>query len=96
MMFSAKWDVRFEGRSAHASGNPEEGPMPFWRPQATTSLYALPRHGRFATQVNVGRLEACSARNIIANSASMEIEVRGGAVPCIGVEHSPTSECAET
>ena len=80
MMFSAKWDVHFEGRSAHASGNPEEGRNALLAAaQATTLLYALPRHGRFATQVNVGRLNAGSARNIIANSASMEIEVRGGA-----------------
>ena len=68
MMFSAKWDVHFEGRSAHASGNPEEGRNALLAAaRATTLLYALPRHGRFATQVNVGRLNAGSARNIIAN-----------------------------
>jgi aminobenzoyl-glutamate utilization protein A len=80
MMFSSKWDIHFEGRSAHASGNPEEGRNALLAAaQATTLLYALPRHGRFATQVNVGRLNAGSARNIIANSAGMEIEIRGGA-----------------
>ncbi len=79
MMFSTKWDVRFSGQAAHASGNPEAGRNALLAAaQATTFLYALPRHGRFATQVNVGRLKAGSARNIIANSARMEIEVRGG------------------
>ena len=78
MMFSAKWDVTFRGLAAHAAGNPENGHNALLAAaQATIGLYALPRHGRYLTHVNVGRLEGGSARNVIADRASMQIELRG-------------------
>lgn len=79
MMFSAKWDLHFEGVAAHAAGNPENGRNALLAAaQATIGLHALPRHGRFLTHVNVGRLEAGSARNVVPRSAVMEVELRGG------------------
>ena len=78
MMFSAKWDVRIDGLAAHAAGNPENGRNALLAAtQAVAGLHALPRHGRFATHVNVGRLEAGSARNVVPDTATMEIELRG-------------------
>ena len=79
MMFSAKWDLRFHGLAAHAAANPEKGRNALLAAaQATVALYTLPRHGSTATHVNVGRLNAGTARNVIADAAFMEVEVRGG------------------
>lgn len=78
MMFSTKWDATIHGRAAHAAGNPEAGQNALLAAaQAVTSLHALPRHGQFATHVNVGRIEAGTARNVVADRATMEIELRG-------------------
>lgn len=78
MLFSSKWDVTFTGRAAHAAGNPEEGCNALLAAaQAALALHALPRHGRHATHVNVGRLAAGSARNVIPARARIEMELRG-------------------
>ncbi len=78
MMFSAKWDVDLTGRAAHAAGNPEDGRNAVLAAaQAVVGLYALPRHGKAATHVNVGRITGGTARNVIADSATLEIELRG-------------------
>lgn len=77
MMFSAKWDVAFHGRAAHAAGNPENGRNALLAAaQAVVALHTLPRHGVYATHVNVGRLQGGTARNIIADEATMQIELR--------------------
>ena len=44
---------------------------------AVTNLYAIPRHGAGASRINVGKLIAGSGRNVIADEAFMEMEVRG-------------------
>ncbi|MGE0004036.1 MAG: amidohydrolase [Parvibaculaceae bacterium] len=78
MLFSSKWDVTFTGRAAHAAGNPEAGCNALLAAaQAALALHALPRHGRHATHVNVGRLVAGSARNVIPARAQFEMELRG-------------------
>ena len=41
------------------------------------NLYAIPRHSAGASRVNVGTVVAGSGRNVIADEAKMEIEVRG-------------------
>ena len=44
---------------------------------AILNLYALPRNSQGETRVNVGVVHAGSGRNIIANNATMLVEIRG-------------------
>ena len=44
---------------------------------AILNLYAIPRHSGGVSRVNVGTVVAGSGRNVIADEAKMEIEVRG-------------------
>lgn len=75
---SFKYDVTYRGAAAHAGGNPEAGKNALLAAAtAVTSLYAIPRHSRGASRINVGKLIAGSGRNVIADEAFMELEVRG-------------------
>ena len=44
---------------------------------AIMNLYAIPRHSGGMTRINVGTVNAGSGRNVIADVAKMEIELRG-------------------
>lgn len=75
---TAKYDVTFHGLSAHAGGSPELGHnVMLAAATAILNIYAIPRHSGGMTRVNVGTLKAGSGRNVIADEAFMEIEVRG-------------------
>jgi len=75
---SAKLDVTFKGRAAHAGGRPEEGRNALLAAaQAVTGLYAISRHHAGRSRVNVGVLQAGSGRNVIADRAFFMMEVRG-------------------
>jgi len=75
---TTKMDVTFTGKSAHASGAPETGNNAMMAAAvAVQNIYAIPRHSGGTTRINVGSLKAGSGRNVIADSATMEIEVRG-------------------
>ena len=75
---TCKYDVTFRGLAAHAGGAPHNGKNAIQAAAAAvTNLYAIPRHGAGATRINVGKLIAGSGRNVIADEAFMEIEVRG-------------------
>ena len=75
---SAKLDVTFRGRSAHAGGRPEEGRNALLgAAQAVVALYGISRHHAGRSRLNVGVLEAGSGRNVIADRAQMIMEVRG-------------------
>lgn len=75
---TTKLDATFHGRSAHAGARPHEGKNALLAAAfATTGLYAIPRHGGGGTQINVGTLHAGSGRNVVAESAVMELEIRG-------------------
>ena len=41
------------------------------------NLYAIPRRGHTATQINVGHMQAGGQRNVICDRADLELEVRG-------------------
>jgi aminobenzoyl-glutamate utilization protein A len=88
MMFSSKWDSEFRGVSAHAAGNPELGRNALLAAaQAAIGLHALPRHGTHATHVNVGTLHAGSARNAVADLATLQLELRANAeAALVGLE----------
>lgn len=75
---TCKYDVTFRGVAAHAGGAPQNGKNAIQAAAcAVMNLYAIPRNGGGATRINVGKLIAGSGRNVIADEAFMEIEVRG-------------------
>lgn len=75
---TCKYDVTFHGVASHAGGAPHGGKNALQAAaSAVMNLYAIPRHGGGATRINVGRLIAGSGRNVIADEAFLEMEVRG-------------------
>jgi len=75
---TTKYDVYFHGLSAHAGGSPEKGKnVMLAMATAIMNLYAIPRHSAGTTRINVGTVNAGSGRNVIADIAKMEIELRG-------------------
>ncbi|HUZ62858.1 MAG TPA: amidohydrolase [Acetobacteraceae bacterium] len=75
---SAKLDVTFRGRAAHAGGNPDEGRNALLgAATAVLGLYGISRHHAGRSRVNVGTLRAGSGRNVIADEAVLQMEVRG-------------------
>lgn len=75
---TTKLDVVYRGCAAHAANFPQEGRNALMAAAtATLNIYAIPRHGRGDTRINVGRLNAGSGRNVIPDYAKLEVEVRG-------------------
>jgi aminobenzoyl-glutamate utilization protein A len=75
---TTKLDVTYKGISAHAGVAPEEGKNALLAACAAVQhLYAITRHSQGSTRINVGKLEAGSGRNIIADYAKFEMETRG-------------------
>lgn len=77
-MATAKLDVNFKGKAAHAGAAPNEGNHAILAAcSAVLNLHAIPRHSEGATRINVGTIEAGTDRNIIPNEAKLKIETRG-------------------
>lgn len=75
---SSKYDIYFHGKAAHAGSAPERGNnVMLALAAAITNLYAIPRHSGGVSRINVGTVAAGSGRNVIADEAKLEIEVRG-------------------
>lgn len=75
---TTKLDAIFHGRAAHAGARPNEGQNALLAAAtAVMNLNAIPRHHGGATRINVGTLHAGSGRNVIADTAVMELEIRG-------------------
>lgn len=75
---TTKFDVNFTGLASHASGAPEKGKNALLAAcTATLNLYAISRHSGGSTRISVGKLEAGDTRNIVAEHAHFEMEVRG-------------------
>ncbi|MBE6982040.1 MAG: amidohydrolase [Ruminococcaceae bacterium] len=75
---TGKYDVIFHGLAAHAGAGPEKGNNALLAAAtALLNLQAIPRNGGGSTRINVGKLVGGSGRNVIADEAFMEIEVRG-------------------
>ncbi|MBE6931491.1 MAG: amidohydrolase [Ruminococcaceae bacterium] len=75
---TAKYDIIFHGLAAHAGASPEKGKNVMLAVAAAiTNLYAIPRNSGGMTRINVGTVRAGSGRNVIADEAVMEIELRG-------------------
>lgn len=75
---TCKYDVIYRGKASHAGGVPQNGRNALVAAaSAVMNLYAIPRHSAGASRINVGTLNAGTGRNVIADVAKMEIEVRG-------------------
>jgi aminobenzoyl-glutamate utilization protein A len=75
---TTKMDVVLHGVAAHAGIKPHEGRNALLAAAALTlQLHAITRHGDGDSRVNVGVLHAGSGRNVIADRARLELEVRG-------------------
>ena len=79
---TTKLDVVYKGKAAHAGAAPHLGKNALLAAaSAVVNLNAIPRHGNGATRINVGTLHAGSGRNVIADEAKMELEIRGDNTP---------------
>ncbi|MCL2566899.1 MAG: amidohydrolase [Alphaproteobacteria bacterium] len=75
---TSKIDATFTGKPAHAGAFPEEGRNAVLAAaSATLNLHAISRHGSGASRINVGVFNGGTARNIIADNATIQIETRG-------------------
>ena len=75
---TTKLDADFHGKASHAAAAPEQGENALLAAAtAVLNLHAIPRHGQADTRINVGKLTAGTGRNIIPESAHLELEVRG-------------------
>ncbi len=75
---ATKFDVTFEGKSAHAGNAPHEGNNALLAAaQATLALHAISRHGEGASRINVGVISGGSGRNVIPDRAILKFETRG-------------------
>jgi aminobenzoyl-glutamate utilization protein A len=74
----SRFDARFRGRQSHAGSRPEEGKNALMAAaNAVLNLNAIPRHSKGATRINIGKLNAGTARNVTCDEAFMELETRG-------------------
>ncbi|HEX3590403.1 MAG TPA: amidohydrolase [Pseudonocardiaceae bacterium] len=74
---TGKFVARFTGLAAHASGSPESGRNALLSAAtAALNVQALTRFAAADTRVNVGRLVAGTAANIVAADAELAYEVR--------------------
>ncbi|MET3810838.1 amidohydrolase [Arthrobacter sp. UYEF3] len=77
LLATTKLRIRFEGLSAHAGSAPSHGRNALLAAAtATLNLHAISRFAGHETRINVGRLTAGDAANVIAGSAEMSMEVR--------------------
>ena len=78
LLATTKLDAHFTGRSAHAGSAPHEGKNALLAAaQAAISLHSISRHGKGASRINVGVLNAGTGRNVLPNVADMKLETRG-------------------
>lgn len=75
---TSKFDVSFEGIPSHAGASPEEGRNALLAAASCAlSLHSLPQFSLGMSRLNVGILNAGTARNIVPSNAIMQIETRG-------------------
>ena len=75
---AVKYDAIFHGTAAHAGGFPENGRSAIVAAaNAVLNLTALPRHSGGITRVNIGTISGGTSRNVIPDTAGLQLEVRG-------------------
>lgn len=73
-----KIDIIFKGKASHAGASPEKGHNALLAASsAVLNFNSLTQHSMGEARINVGKLNAGSGRNIIANKAKIEMEIRG-------------------
>lgn len=78
LLATTKFDVTLTGKSAHASGAPEEGNNALLAAsQMALNMYGITRNAKGTTRINVGVLKAGEGRNVIAPNAYLACETRG-------------------
>ncbi|MDZ5783489.1 amidohydrolase [Marinococcus luteus] len=76
---TTKFDVIFTGISSHAGAKPEEGGNALLAAAAAAvHSYGISRHSKGDTRINIGKLNAGSGRNVVADFAKIIGETRGG------------------
>ena len=74
---TTKFDLDYTGK-ASAAGSPEKGRSALMCAAATCmTLGSLPGHSQGITRVQIGKLISGTGRNIVAEKAYMQLEVRG-------------------
>lgn len=75
---TTKLDATFHGVSTHAAETPQFGRNAILSAAACiTNLHSIPRNSDGCTRINVGTIHAGTSRNVVPESAKLEIEVRG-------------------
>lgn len=75
---TTKLDVYYHGISSHAAGMPQFGKNAILSAASCIlNLHSIPRNSDGCTRVNVGTVTAGTGRNVVAETAKLEIEVRG-------------------
>lgn len=77
-LYSKKFNVSLRGLAAHAAAAPERGRNALLAGAAIAlALHGIPSPAKGRALVNVGRMNAGTTRNVIADQCSLELEVRG-------------------
>ncbi len=75
---TTKLDVTYHGVSTHAAESPQFGKNALLSAaNCILNLHSIPRNSDGQTRVNVGVVHAGTGRNVIPETAKLEIEVRG-------------------
>lgn len=75
---TTKLDAVYKGVSSHAGLAPEQGKNALLAAaQASISLHSISRHGKGASRINVGVLNAGTGRNVLPDIAVLKMETRG-------------------
>ncbi len=75
---TTKITAAFKGVSSHAGMSPELGKNALLAAaQAAISMNTIARHGKGASRINVGTLNALTGLNVVPDIAVMELETRG-------------------
>ncbi len=75
---TTKLDITYHGVSSHAAEMPQFGRSAILSAAACiTNLHSIPRNSDGCTRINVGTIHAGTGRNVVAETAKLEIEVRG-------------------
>lgn len=75
---TTKLDVTYHGVSTHAAESPQFGKNALLSAaNCILNLHSIPRNSDGCTRVNVGTVHAGTGRNVVPETAKLEIEVRG-------------------
>jgi aminobenzoyl-glutamate utilization protein A len=77
LLSTIKFDISLRGRAAHFASAPEKGRSALMAASAIALLsQALPRNPGARALINVGRIEAGTARNVVPEHGELQMEVR--------------------